>query len=283
MRLFKDLHPLNTLNSIMQRTGWRFLRSSRKLRGCKSSDVARSSDTLYVLGCAASINQLSQAQWDAIRASDSIGMNFWVLSDFAPTFYLLEGFLDQREKDFFLEQLEARKERFTKVTWLLQTREYLRYVKQPFRFLSALQERVGKRWYWLRYFKTNLEKDRRRQRFGAGVHSSLLKGSGSPTIALSFAYAMGYKKVVFCGVDLDASAYFWHREDHPQRDFRAKRESAGSFTPHKSSVGKRFSATQDFVRLFMQHFGERAGMQAYVAVKTGMLSEFLPLEPDHTA
>src|SRR5271166_450448 len=44
----------------------------------------RSSDTLFILGSAQSINQISAERWEIIGKHDSVGINFWPVHSFVP-------------------------------------------------------------------------------------------------------------------------------------------------------------------------------------------------------
>lgn len=49
----------------------------------------RTSDTLFVLGSAWSINDISDARWKIIGKHDSIGLNFWPAHPFVPSIFSL--------------------------------------------------------------------------------------------------------------------------------------------------------------------------------------------------
>src|SRR5438105_10010101 len=48
------------------------------------------SNTLFVLGSGASVNEISPERWKVIARHDSVGFNFWLVHPFVPTYYFLE-------------------------------------------------------------------------------------------------------------------------------------------------------------------------------------------------
>lgn len=48
-------------------------------------------DRIFVMGSAASIDHLSNSQWEQISRGVTIGMNYWVRQQFVPTIYFVEG------------------------------------------------------------------------------------------------------------------------------------------------------------------------------------------------
>src|SRR5277367_6231679 len=61
------------------------LLESLNLQRCKTSE------TLFVLGSAWSINDISDERWQIIGRHDTIGFNFWPAHPFIPRFYVFES------------------------------------------------------------------------------------------------------------------------------------------------------------------------------------------------
>ena len=59
----------------------------------------KSSDTLYILGCGASIKNLTESDWALINRNDSLALNLWYKSTFVPNFWMWEPPRDKKVRD----------------------------------------------------------------------------------------------------------------------------------------------------------------------------------------
>ena len=57
-----------------------------------------SSDTVFIMATGSSINDYPESRWATIRAHNSIGMNFFLLHDHVPTYYVMENMHDNHRK-----------------------------------------------------------------------------------------------------------------------------------------------------------------------------------------
>src|ERR1039458_7387443 len=51
----------------------------------------KTSDTVFVLGSGASINEILDRRWEVIGRHDTIALNFWPVHPFVPRIYLFEN------------------------------------------------------------------------------------------------------------------------------------------------------------------------------------------------
>ena len=101
-------------------------RALRKSAGLPGFDVSefrarKGSDTLYVLGSGASVGRLTRADFDAIAAADSIGLNFWLLHDFVPDFYQFEVAVEPERRDTFDAMLTRKAADYAQVLFSTRT------------------------------------------------------------------------------------------------------------------------------------------------------------------
>ncbi|HYK35227.1 hypothetical protein [Alloacidobacterium sp.] len=77
----------------------------------------RTSDTLFVLGSAWSINSISDKRWQIIARHDSVGINFWPVHPFLPRFYHFESIAFENQPIMFqaFQQMAQRKSEATQV------------------------------------------------------------------------------------------------------------------------------------------------------------------------
>ncbi|SUZ31968.1 hypothetical protein ROE7235_01719 [Roseibaca ekhonensis] len=176
----------------------------------------KQSDTLVVLGSGRSINRLTDADWQRLdRDYDTLGLNFWMLHPFTPRFYQFEaGPTDDRTRQFE-DFLSERAARMASVMMIYKDMErhqldLTRLPDQTVRSLRVLNKvnlpvetEAG-----LRRSLTLVRRARLTQATGL-----LLFARASIVQAASFGAAMGYKRIVLAGVDLNDTRYFW--EDDP--------------------------------------------------------------------
>lgn len=179
----------------------------------QSQASLRTSDTLFILWSAPSINDLSSRQWTVIGRHDSIGFNSWALHDFVPNFYFAQHFPDQ-------------------VTERLLSDDYLTQIV----LLGDNIARAGLETAGLRSFLTRISPGRTwylpelpvseafvgasavevlqfLRAIGLWEHGHVPriapKFRSTIGLAASFGYAMGYRSIVVCGSDPLTPGHFW--------------------------------------------------------------------------
>ncbi len=179
----------------------------------------KKSDTLYILGSGASVNDLPPQAWEDIRKSDSLGINFWLYHDHVPTWYSCEVPRDVPSSECLMALLRKRLADYSKTCFLLKD-----VTKLDDRFpawnqelplgsvrhlytLAAVSVRGRKagslRFYlrccrWLGWFR------KQEKLWGVPMKRATL------FLAMSFGIMAGYRRIVLCGVDLANTDYFYH-------------------------------------------------------------------------
>jgi hypothetical protein len=187
----------------------------------------RGSDTLFVLGSAWSINEISDERWRIIGLHDSVGINFWPAHPFVPRFYHFENIA-----------LDTQPVMFEALRRLLETRsdEYANTVK----IITEVGKVEGRQLIFeipkgmKRNFYAGFSMPvvaRNEEELYAGIRymqslgcftqrrhvAWLFKYGGSVIAMMTLGVIMGYKRIVLCGVDLNNQDYFYHhRERYPE-------------------------------------------------------------------
>ena len=178
----------------------------------------KKSDTLFALGGGSSINQITADRWAAIAKCDSIGINFWPLHPFVPTYYVFEKLAaaDHPQGYALMMQMLARRAQEYRGTIKIVMEFHRRgeHVLDDFPadFLANLYAAFSipapaRSRQELNYALHHLD---RRQAFSArGSFSHLLKYAATLTTVLALAAKLEYRQVVLCGIDLRSQEYFF--------------------------------------------------------------------------
>jgi hypothetical protein len=189
---------------------------------------ARRSDTVFVFGSGASLNELSPADWTHIEQHDTLGFNWWVHQQFVRTdYHLIRGIADS--------DLDP-------AVWRRQLREYFDLVRDNPRFAetvflvhSGFRAINGNRVIGYRYLPegSRVFLWRSSVRVGAPSRSfreGLVHGQSTIQECINFAYLLGWKRIVLVGVDLYDRRYFWLPPD--QTRSVDERRDATADDPH---------------------------------------------------
>jgi len=188
----------------------------------------RMSDTLFILGCAWSINEIPDQRWQTIARHDSVGINFWPAHPFVPRFYYFANFAYDGWPvafDALHGLLNRRAETYRNTVKIstaevqdLQRRQLVFELPQGITsnlylgFSMSVAARNEKELHaGIRYMRSV-------GAFTPRAHVAWLFKYGGAVIAMmTLAVLMGYKRIILCGVDLNKQDYFYHdRERYPE-------------------------------------------------------------------
>jgi len=176
----------------------------------------KKSDTMFILGSGSSVNKFTNKHWDIISDNDSLGLNFWIAHDFIPTFYCYEepaDILDRRR--IFYDIMDHKKKLLLNTPIVIK--DLIPYKVSFERIPQELKKNIylsldfdlpvkGSQNLMMNYFDL-LKKMKRFE--NTGKIKFIYSVTASLSYAAFFALLMGYKKIVFCGVDLSNSLYFY--------------------------------------------------------------------------
>ena len=195
----------------------------------QTADLAglRSSETLFILGSAQSINRIPAERWQVIAKQDSVGINFWPAHPFVPRFYHFENVAYDEQPVMYesLRGLLARRAGAYANTIKIMTE----VVPSGGRQLVFEIPEGMRRHLYLGFSMPVAARNENELRAGIRFMNSigafypqrqamwLFKYGGSVTAMLALAVIMGYKRIVLCGVDLNRQTYFYQdREFYPE-------------------------------------------------------------------
>lgn len=189
----------------------------------------KTSDTVFILGSGASINNISDEGWANIAKHDSFGFNFWLIHKFVPTLYFSEA-LPETAPGFDYPRLYRR---YVDAAALRPEYAHVPKVLTDFTidrayFWKGLPEHMKENVYSVATipafarteseFRRNAKELKRLGVFKQKSHiRHLFKYRATISMLVSLAYMMGYKRIVLCGVDITDPRYFYHDADrYPQ-------------------------------------------------------------------
>lgn len=195
----------------------------------KNLDLSRvkGSDTLFVLGGAWSINDISEERWRIIGRHDSVGLNFWPVHPFVPRFFAFENMVHETQPAMYealLGLLARRADDYAKTVKIITEVSPQGSRQTIFELPEGIKENLYAGFSIPVVARSEEELCagiRYMRSVGAFKPSNhiawLFKYGGSVIAMMTLAARMGYKRIVLCGVDLNKQDYFYHhRERYPE-------------------------------------------------------------------
>jgi hypothetical protein len=248
----------------------KFLAARRRYRLIDGQELRarRRSDTVYVFGSGASLNDISAAEWDAISRHDTFGFNWFVHQRFVRCdFHLIRGIPDTD---------------FDRGVWKPQLDEYFGLIRSNPRFVDtvycvqtglratngnrALGHRLLPEGSSVFLWRTHTKRREPARSFADGLthaHSTLSE-------VVNLAFLAGWHRIVLAGVDLYDRNYFWL----PPGETRTVdvRRSADAANPHVQAA----TGLIDHLAAWNSAF-ERDGVQIEVLNPRSLLAGALPV------
>jgi hypothetical protein len=187
----------------------------------------RASDTLFILGSAWSINEISDERWRVIGRCDSVGMNFWLAHPFVPRFLQFEDIAFGQQPEMhnaFLTLVERRADAYAGTVKIVTEVNPIGSRQTIFELPDVMKKNLYAGFSMPVVARTE-EELRAGIRFmnSVGAFSQrgrtawLFKYGGSVIAMMTLGVLMGYKRIVLCGVDLNRQDYFYQdRERYPE-------------------------------------------------------------------
>jgi hypothetical protein len=228
----------------------------------------RRSDTVFVFGSGASLNEIADAGWAEIARHDTLGFNWFVHERFVRCdFHLIRGIPDT--------DLDP-------AVWRPQLEEYFRLIRENpcfaetvFLVHGGFRAINGNRALGLRLLPIGSPVFRWRSDVRAELPSRSFRGGlvhGHSTLqeSINFAYLLGWKRVVLAGVDLYDRRYFWLPLDETRSIDR--RRGATMSDSHARAASGMIEALGEWARWL-----EREGVELTVLNPRSLLADVLPV------
>jgi len=230
--------------------------------------ATRRSDTVFVFGSGASLNDLRPDELTEIARHDTLGFNWFVHQDFLRCDYHLVRGIPDTDLD--------------PAVWRPQVEEYCRLIRESPRFhdtvflvQTGFRATNGNRVVGLRLlpegariflWRTNTRAVEPGETFADGLthgHSTLQE-------CINFAFLLGWREIVLVGVDLYDRRYFWLPGDEA-RSVDVRRGAAAGDPHHRAASG--MVATLGAWRRWL----ERRGVRLSVYNPRSLLAAELPV------
>ena len=248
----------------------------------ESIKTYKKSDTLFIMGCGPSINEISDQDFENISKHDSIGFNLFSLKKFRTTFYSWQTYSVN-----WLRYLNDNIDYFRDMPILLRFGSHSNS-KDSNNNLSFLK---NNKIYYLHEFPIvsastidpmllmNFTKDLGILEFNK-ISKIIPKFKTSIGIFMPFAYQMGYKKIVLCGIDLkETSTHFYDTPDYENELSKYYYNRVNYQNTEKYFTDRKFSKyiTEDYVNIMSDFFHKENKVKTYVFSKSSALYPSLPL------
>lgn len=162
----------------------------------------KGSDVAVFLGCGKSINNITPAQWKAISKFDVWTSNNFIYHDFVPDFYHVEIKRNKNLDIWTHWRHDIKGKKYDNVKFIIKD-----HPKR--KFLLDAVGRKSKYVYGYHMKKINVKAKGTLPNYKMGSRHLTCNCNASFTMILEMLYKFKYKKVIFFGVDLDDSRYFW--------------------------------------------------------------------------
>jgi hypothetical protein len=247
------------------------------------------SSTLVVLGSGESVEEVTPSQWELIGDCVSVGINSWLVHDFIPDIYSFEQMQISEGKDarVSMSELLRREEVVKSAPAVLLLRPHSetssdRLIEIP----AGLRERtrVYGRTAVVTQDRRNLVRDLRRLiRYslqGQLPESVAIDEGMSVARMLSLGVRAGFSSIVFVGVDLNSTQYFF--DINPSYLIRRGMEDYNPWKKRGSVHGTeetetRTFAASTFIPAFARAAREEVGTNVYVSSSSSALADHLPV------
>lgn len=180
-------------------------------------DLESGSDVMYILGSGSSVEDLEPDHFERVSRGYSIGVNSWPLHDFIPSAYSLEQAKDGLGRTRAIRHCLSRREIKDAQPKIMLYTEALS-APQEQRPLVPPDLQAQCRVYSALLFQTVREaklpgaiSDALSEQSHSDLGFPVAVGGASIARLASIGILAGYKNIVFVGVDLNHTNYFWER------------------------------------------------------------------------
>ena len=238
----------------------------------------KKSDTIFILGTGATINDIPEKHWHSIGNHDSAGINLWPLHNFVPTYYYSE--------------YHHNREHFRKTQNMMKQKISSEYTDTIF-FLSlnravkrGIHPRVTKNMFpqnpkicfynYIRPLRFDDPSELSTESFERTIFYR-----GALTALLDLVDQIGYKKIVLLGIDLKNGEYFY--DNNPE--FRKINESGLGRakekrikTPHLTTRGgARKIPIQEYLYILNDKYYKPKKIELFCGSEKSLLAEKIPI------
>jgi len=237
-------------------------------------EESKKSDTIIIYGCSSSINNISDLEYEDLCKFDSISFNWFCFSSIPTTYYIVR------------EQANIKK----RISGQETPDNFYEYMNHDYRDSCLLIHDISHHspnahnysdHRNISKFKSKkvIIKDTKLKGNDSGVKqwkdgsifdSGLFHGKCTLTNALHFAVWMGYKKIIFVGVDLYDSRYFWLDDNETRHTVAHKKQTMNSrHQTSKDAVSLVKSVRKYYPKIKMYTYNKKSLLANIIKVWNG--------------
>jgi len=248
-------------------------------------------DTFFILGTGSSINEISSDRWSKISEETTMGINFWMIHDFVPDFYVAEIPGENRGK-MWTDIINERLADYRKAgVWINVKVPYAKSknTSEKLETIKLLPLDVFNEVNLIPSFPiyTNEKRDvlsNVSKYIDYCIKTDTLKFvaqmRGSILGAYLIGVVLGFKKIVFCGIDLNDTKYFYtEREDYYKAKNRTVPGTGYAVGAVHGNIKKVDNALDviELIELLDIYFRKEYKVKTYNINPKSRLAEILPL------
>lgn len=229
--------------------------------------ATRRSDTVFIFGSGASLNELTPEEWRTFAEHDTFGFNWFIREDWVRCdYHLIRDIADRDPEGRTTEEL---REYFAILRANPHFADTIYLVQKGLRALSgnraiALRQLPdGSRIFRFRALGGQREPSRDLRRGIARAHATLED-------CVNFAYLIGWRRIVLVGVDLYDRRYFWLPPDEARLGDAARGATAAD--PHTQATSGQIEQLGEWTRLLR---AEEVSLEVYNP--RSLLTRVMPL------
>ena len=193
----------------------------------------KKSDTITIYGCGSSINNLTENEKDRLHQFDSVAFNWFAFSHIPVTYYLVREQANIPKRvhgDETVDNFYYLINKYYKKSCIVihdlkhhspDAYDYSCYNNPTRQFIPSY---ITVKDVKLKGNDPGVERWRKENILKDGIHH----GKTTMTNVLHFAVWMGYEKIIFVGVDLYDSRYFWLKDNETRYSVRNKKKNMNS-------------------------------------------------------
>lgn len=265
-----------TLNEAIKRS-WINRNRPYRLHTIEQLKKQKKTDTLFILGCSSTVNEIPESVWDKIKEYDTFGFNYWIYHRFVPTYYALEYDRRKEIEKHHVELIQNRARDYQETIFMISTRARRRAMHP--RLIPESFPENPKIAYFLypQYFFIDKSVP-----FEAEHFKSTMVYRGSLNLYLYVARLLGYRRIVLLGCDMISAIPFY--EDYPEAQWMHQYE--GYIKPRKERETKKYGGFYpkdqrhgfvDAILAINEFVFKPEGIELYVFNETSLLYPKIPL------
>lgn len=244
----------------------------------------KKSDILYVFGSGSSLNDLNESQWQNIKNGDTLFLNYNIILEFSPTFFMFELPRDYDRKNIFSGWTHKRGEQYKNDNTCVIFRHFhsaenksLSQLGRVFLSCSYAPYEYKIHGYTERSFNNYLKKFKEKVSASNEI-LSLPVFKASLFTAVYFGYMSGYKDIRLVGVDLNDTKYFYESAAYSKLSVPRTGQQVRSVHKTDEHLLLKSISISKCIDILYRNFMQPEGVELSVSNKNSSLAKFIPVK-----